>query len=383
MLSTQRPLWIWEYPEWPNLRWDSNTLAVLQRRVTLLEGELIGAARGVTGDPRAQELDGMLSNILSSAAIEGETLDANSVRSSLAKRLNLTSDYSTSSPSEEGIVRVLMDATSGANDQLTKTRLMTWHAWLFPAGSSSADGLIVGDWRGDEPMQVVSGPINKRRVHFEAPPRDRVDLEMARFLEWINSASVREQIPPEVMSALAHLWFVTIHPFDDGNGRIARAIGDFVLARADGSVARWFSLPTAIFADRKNYYAQLENAQKHSPSAITEWIQWYLMTMASAITQTVKDIESTVHKTRLWNDLKDLAVNDRQRKVLNKLLDSESPASFKLTRQRYQSMASVPTATATRDIRALVDMGVIEPVGGTTGRGVGYNLCAKWTGKNY
>ncbi|MEX0603748.1 MAG: Fic family protein [Marinobacter sp.] len=378
MVSTQRPRWIWEYPEWPELGWSGSDIGMILRRVTLLEGELIGAAGGLAGGERAQELDGMLSNILSSAAIEGERLDANSVRSSLAKRLNLASDGSPMSPDEEGIVQVLMDATSRKDNQITKSRLLEWHTWLFPADSPSADGIIVGDWRGDDPMRVVSGPINKRRVHYEAPPRDRVDQEMDSFIAWVNSSTVREQVPPEIMSALAHLWFVTIHPFDDGNGRIARAIGDFVLARADGSVARWFALPTAIYADRRGYYSMLENTQKNSPVDVTPWVRWYLSTMELAITRTVTRIRATVDKTRLWKKLETMPVNDRQRKVLNKMLDSEVPGTFKLTRQRYQSMTKSPSATATRDIRSLVDMGVIETMGGSTGRGVGYQLTSDW-----
>lgn len=363
--------WIWEHRDWPNFGWNEARLADPLANAHRKEGRVSQAAIDSAEDTRRAQLDAMLSNILNSAAIEGERLDAESVRSSLARRLGLpTAGLSAPQAESEGMVQMLMDATEASDKPLTKARLMRWHRLLFPGSSADHGGIRIGAWRGPEPMQVVSGPHSRRRVHFQAPPRERVAGEMSAFFNWLKLS--KSELDPVVRAGVAHLWFVTIHPFDDGNGRIARAISDFVLAQSDAVSVRCYALSAAIMDRRKRYYGALEAAQRSSPVDITPWLLWFTETLEAAIDDALRRIQQTLVKTRFWAQISSADLNERMKKVLNRMLDAEEP--FKLTTRRYVSLTKVSKATATRDLQAMVQAGCIEPIPGAAGRSTGYRI---------
>jgi len=314
-------------------------------------------------------LAALTDDVVKTSEIEGEQLNVESVRSSIARRLGV--DIGALAPVDrhvEGVVEMVLDATANCHAPVSQQRLFGWHAALFPTGYSNLSTIRVGGWRDDAsgPMQVVSGPIGRRRVHFEAPPADRLEAETGRFLDWVNGASTE---PPLLKAGLGHLWFVTLHPFDDGNGRIARAIGDLLLARADGSPQRFYSLSAQIQRERSAYYDILERTQKRSMD-VTEWLAWFLDTLHRAVQQAQQELDAVLVKTRYWQRWATLPLNERQVKLLNRLLDG---FEGKLTSSKWAAIAKCSPDTALRDISDLLERGVLRK-SDAGGRSTSYEL---------
>ncbi len=314
------------------------------------------------------QLSTLTQDVVKSSEIEGERLDADEVRSSIASRLGL--EYAgTSVPSRhvEGIVEMMLDASQNFAEPLTERRLLGWHAALFPTGHSGLHKIAVGEWRkpGSDPMQVVSGPIGREKVHFEAPVAAKLETEMATFLRWFETATV----DPVLRSGIAHLWFVTIHPFADGNGRIARAITDLALTRSDETAERFYSMSAQIEAERKAYYDKLEAAQK-TGLEITPWLTWFLECLHRAIESAEEKLQLALQKRRLWECIDSALVNERQRKVVNRLFEG---FDGKLTTSKYAKLAKCSPDTALRDIKELIERGVLQQDAGG-GRSTNYSL---------
>jgi Fic family protein len=308
-------------------------------------------------------------DVLKSSEIEGEQLDADQVRSSVARRLGM--DIAGLKPADrhvEGVVEMMIDATQRFDQPLTQDRLFGWHASLFPTGRSGMHPIMIGGWRDDRtaPMQVVSGPVGRERVHFEAPAAERLDVEMRRFLEWFNGGAATE---PVLKAALAHLWFVTIHPFDDGNERIARAIADMALARSERSSQRFYSMSAEIREARADYYRILEQTQRGTMD-VTPWMDWFLLCLTRAIAGAQTALSSVIATARYWERLRDVPLNERQRLVINRLLGN---FEGKLTTSKWAALTKSSPDTALRDIQQLVERGILvrNPAGG---RSTSYSL---------
>jgi Fic family protein len=363
--------YIHELADWPDFTWDTQALAQTLSAVRHKQGKHLGKMEALGFDLRTEASVTALTNeIVKSSAIEGEQLDTNEVRSSIARKLGLdVAGLPAPGREVEGIVEVMLDATQNFQQPLTHDRLYGWHAALFPAGRSGMHQITVGAWRKDEqgPMQVVSGAIGKERVHFQAPTADRLDVEMSRFLEWFNASSDMDLV---LKAAVAHLWFVTIHPFDDGNGRIARAIADMVLSRADGSKDRFYSMSSRIEAERKEYYIRLESAQRGSLD-ITSWLVWFLDCLDRAIDASDTMLASVLHKARVWQRINTSPVNERQRKAINRMLQHDWEGNMNTS--KYARLAKCSQDTALRDIKELMARGVlVQNEGG--GRSTSYRL---------
>ena len=362
--------YIHQLAAWPNFRWDGTRLAAPLAAVRHTQGRLIGRMEAL-GFPFRQEavLQTLTSDVVKTSEIEGEKLDADAVRSSLARKLGI--DIGALKPPDrhaEGIVEIMMDATSNYPDPLTEERLFAWHAALFPTGRSGMGRIRVGGWRDDAhgPMEVVSGPIGRETVHYEAPPAGRLAAEMDAFLVWFNRA---EDADPVLKAALAHLWFVTVHPFDDGNGRIARAIADMQLARSEGSPQRFYSMSAQIREERRAYYEILERTQKGTLD-ITPWMGWFLGCMARAIDGAYAALENVLARARFWERIGGISINERQSVVLNRLLDG---FEGKLTTAKWAKLAKCSHDTALRDIQDLIGHGIlVQNPGG--GRSASYSL---------
>lgn len=356
-------MYIHELEAWPRFYWDSQRLAEPLAAVRHRQGLLLGRMEALGIDLRQEAtLETLMSDVLKTSEIEGEKLDADQVRSSIARRLGL--DIGALKPADrnvEGIVEMTLDATGRYTAPLTAERLFSWHAALFPTGHSSMSKITVGAWRDDAngPMEVVSGPIGKERVHFQAPAASRIDGEMQPFLKWFNA---KADIDPVLKAALAHLWFVTIHPFDDGNGRIARAIGDMALARSENSPQRFYSLSAQIRQERAAYYQLLERTQNGTMD-VTPWLEWFLDCLGRAIDGAQTILAAVLNKARFWQAAAGVTINHRQRIILNRLLDG---FEGKLTTSKYAKIAKCSQDTALRDILSLVDAGLLarNPEGG-------------------
>ena len=356
-------MYIHELKDWPRVNWNRELLAEPLADVRHRQGRLIGHM-GALGFNLRQEaaLQTLTSDVLKSSDIEGEKLDAEQVRSSIARRLGL--DIGASKPADrnvEGIVDMMLDATRQYDQPLSAERLFAWHASLFPTGRSGMTTIRAGAWRDDStgPMKVVSGPVGKEHVHYQALPAPRVDGEMRAFLEWFNANADSD---PVLKAGLAHLWFVTIHPFDDGNGRIARTIADMALARSENSPQRFYSMSAQIRQERNAYYDILEETQKGTMN-ITPWMEWFLGCLGRAIDGSQTTLAAVLAKARVWDALAGVAINDRQRLVLNRLLDG---FEGKLTTSKYAKLAKCSQDTALRDILPLVERGILarNPKGG-------------------
>ena len=349
--------YIWQANDWPNWHFDLAILAQPMAEVSRAQGLLMGRLVDVGMALRDQaSLAALTEDVINTSEIEGERLNVESVRSSIARRLGV--DIGALAPVDrhvEGIVEMVIDATANHNAQVTQDRLFGWHAALFPTGYSGLSKINVGTWRNDAngPMQVVSGPIGRQQVYFEAPPADRLDAEMGRFLDWLNNASSPH---PLIKAGLGHLWFVTLHPFDDGNGRIARAIGDLLLARADGGPQRFYSLSAQIQRERKAYYDILEQTQKRSLE-VTEWLLWFLAALHRAVKQAQFTLDVVLAKARFWQHWATMPLSERQVKLLNKLLDG---FEGKLTSSKWATIAKCSPDTALRDINDLLTRGVLR-----------------------
>lgn len=362
--------YIHDLPAWPNLRWDqqrvTNQLAAVRHR----QGRLLGRMESLGFPLRAEAtLQTLTQDVLKSSEIEGEHLDQNQVRSSIARRLGL--DIGALTPADrnvEGAVEMMLDATQNHTAPLTADRLFAWHAALFPTGRSGLTRIAVGAWRDDHtgPMQVVSGPIGHERIHYQAPAASRIDQEMRAFLDWFNGD---DPVDPVVKAALAHLWFVTIHPFDDGNGRIARAIADMTLARSEHSSQRFYSMSSQIRRERNAYYDMLETTQK-SDLDITPWLQWFLGCLDRAFDDAETILVTVLQKARFRDTWATAPLNTRQREMINRLLEG---FDGKLTSSKWAKIAKTSQDTALRDIEDLVRTGILkkDPAGG---RSTSYSL---------
>lgn len=365
--------YIWQATDWPSWRYDLAALAQSLADVSRAQGLLMGRLADVGMALRDQaSLSALTEDVIKTSEIEGEQLNVESVRSSIARRIGV--DIGALAPVDrhvEGVVEMVLDATANCNAGVTRDRLFGWHAALFPTGYSGLVRINVGGWRDDTtgPMQVVSGPLGRQRMHFEAPPADRLQSETDRFINWANSASNE---PPLIKAGLAHLWFVTLHPFDDGNGRIARAVGDLFLARADGSPQRFYSLSAQIQRERKAYYDILERAQKQSLD-VTEWLAWFLETLHRAVDEAQHTLDAVLAKTRFWQRWAapgSAPLNERQVKLVNRLLDG---FEGKLTSSKWASIAKCSPDTALRDITDLLARGVLRK-SDAGGRSTSYEL---------
>ncbi|MBP9064137.1 MAG: Fic family protein [Aquabacterium sp.] len=365
--------YIWQTGDWPNWRFDLTALAQTMADVSRAQGLLMGRLADVGMALRDQaSLVTLTQDVIKTSEIEGEQLNLDSVRSSIARRLGVDiGALATVDRHVEGVVEMVLDATANCNAPVTRDRLFGWHAALFPTGYSGLTRINVGSWRDDAtgPMQVVSGPLGRQKVHFEAPPPDRLVAETDRFLTWANSTSNE---PPLIKAALAHLWFVTLHPLDDGNGRIARAVGDLFLARADGGPQRFYSLSASIQRERKAYYDILERTQKQSLD-VTEWLAWFLNTLHRAVDQAQVTLDAVLAKTRFWQRLAapgSAPLNERQVKLVNRLLEG---FEGKLTSSKWAAIAKCSPDTALRDIADLQVRGVLRK-SDAGGRSTSYEL---------
>lgn len=371
-MSPEIPRWIWQHPDWPRFHWRDAEVQPCLRRARLCLGILLGKAGGLpeTAGPSAA-LDTLLQNILSSSAIEGERLNAHSVRSSLANRLGVCEEapYPVSDRSE-GVAQLMLDAIGQADAPLTLERLFQWHCWLFPVFDPVWQRVLPGCLRGEEPMQVVSGRLDRPTVHFEAPPRARLEAELADFLAWFRASGEDAALDPLLRAGLCHFYFVTLHPFDDGNGRITRALTDMALVQADRQAIRLYSVSAAILARRRDYYRVLEQCQRAGLD-ITDWLVWFLETVMQAVQTAEAALERTLARTRFWRRHQGEGLSAAQVKVLNRLLDGgEDGFPLGISAAQYAAVAKVSKATATRHLAELVEKGCLErlPGGGRSTR---------------
>lgn len=369
-MNSGERLYIWQADDWPQWRYDLSALTGPLTDVSRAQGLLLGRLADVGMALRDQaSLAALTEDVVKTSEIEGEVLNVQSVRSSIARRMGV--DIGAVAPVDrhvEGVVEMVLDATTRASAPLTAERLFGWHAALFPTGYSGMTRIAVGQWRTDAegPMQVVSGHMGRRKVHFHAPSAEVLTAETDRFLAWANAETGE---PMLIKAGLAHLWFVTLHPFDDGNGRIARAVGDLFLARADGSPQRFYSLSSQIQRERKDYYEVLERTQKGTVD-VTGWLSWFLGTLGRAIVSSQTTLDAVLVKARFWQRWAGQSLNERQVKLLNRLLDG---FDGKLTSSKWAVIAKCSPDTALRDITHLLDLGVLRKAPGG-GRSTGYEL---------
>ena len=358
--NAKRAIYIWQHVDWPNFTWNTSLVEPLQHSVQERQARLLGKLEALGFDMQKQTaLESMTEDVIRSSEIEGELLNRDSVRSSIARHLGVNlpsiggSDHYT-----EGVVQVAIDAVKNCQAQLDKERLCNWHAALFPTGRSGMYRITVADWRrGNEPMLVVSGAMGKERVHYEAPISSNVPLEMDRFLQWFNGDKPTNQL---LKAAIAHLWFVAVHPFDDGNGRLTRTLTDMLIAR--GSGMQCYSVSAEILKSRKEYYSILEQTTCGDMD-ITKWLLWFLQRIEAAIITSEQNLSGVLRKTDFWNRHADDDFNERQRKIINRLYDGfEGP----LTSGKWAKICHCSPDTALRDINALVDKGILikTPSGG-------------------
>jgi len=356
-------MYIYQRQDWPQFRWNQPRLAELLAAVRFRQGKLIGHMQALGFSLREEAmLQTLTQEVIKSSEIEGEVLDQDQVRSSIARRLGI--DIAGSVPSDrnvEGVVEMMLDATQNFNLTLTDERLFGWHAALFPTARSGMQKITVGAWRTGEkgPMQVVSGSIGREKIHYRAPKAPQLDYEMDAFLAWFNQPQANDAV---IKAALAHLWFVTIHPFEDGNGRIARAIADMQLARADDSPQRFYSMSSQIRKERNDYYEILEKTQKGDID-VTEWLQWFLNCLHRALLSTSDILSNVMKKAKFREKYLQANLNERQQVMLGKMLDG---IEGKMPSSKWAKMAKCSQDTATRDIQDLIEKGILEkePAGG-------------------
>lgn len=366
--------YIWQHADWPAWRFDASVLAESLAKVSRNQGLLLGrmADAGLLLRDHATLLV-LSEEVLKTSAIEGEHFQPESVRSSIARRMGLDiGDLAPKDRHADGVVDMLLDATEQYADNLSADRLLAWHRALFPDGQSGLTPIRVGQWRDDAngAMQVVSGPLHRQRVHFEALAATQLSAELARFLHWLNHDSSQNAL---LKAGLAHLWFLTLHPFDDGNGRIARAICEMLLARADGSAKRFYSLSAQIQRERRGYYEILERSQKGSLD-VTEWLVWFLQQLDAAISNAQQLLDSVLFKVRFWRHWSETPLHARHIKVLNRLLDG---FDGKLTSSKWAALAKCSADTALRDISELLALGVLQKAE-AGGRSTAYELSRPW-----
>lgn len=358
--------WIWTQPDWPHFVWQAEALTEPLRQVLQAQGELFGRAQSAHEAEGPEALDALLQNLIASSAIEGETLNAESVRSSLAHRLGVAQPaIGRRTAQTEGLAELIVNVTGDLASPLTPERLFHWHALLFADAPPDAfDRLRIGAWRGDSPMRVVSGRLDAPTIHYQAPPREGLEAQMATFFDWFNTHRTDASLDPVLRAGIAHLYFVTLHPFEDGNGRLARAIADLALAQSDQRTIRLFACAASILARRKQYYDILEQTQR-GPLDITPWLAWFLSTLLDALHNALAQTDSVLAKARFWRAHADQGLNEAQVKVLNRLLaGGEGNFPLGISAAQYQTVAKVSKATATRHLAELVEKGCLRSVGG-------------------
>ena len=364
----KQAIYLWQQAGWPHFEWRAEDTITLLGEVRNLLGQLSGRMTVIGLSDQTKQADALTAEIIGSSQIEGVLLNADSVRSSVARHLGLLSDGAHYDHYTEGIVNVMMEATQHAQDPLTPERLFGWHAALFPTGYSNGIKITAGAWRrGDEPMQVVSGAMGKEKVHFEAPPSSAVPGMMEEFLDWLNTPSSTDEL---IRAAIAHLWLVTIHPFDDGNGRLTRTVTERMLARTDGCSKRYYSLSAEIMRQRKAYYEALEKAQHSRDMDVTSWLVWFLSALTEALRGAILATDRTLQKAAFWNSHRHLDFNERQRKVLNQLWDG---FEGNLTTQKWAKIAHCSQDTALRDIDDLIAKSILRKTS-QGGRSTSYEL---------
>ena len=368
------PTYIHELPNWPRFTWNQGEVSRSLSAVRHQQGRLIGRMESLGLDLRQQAvLRTLTEEVVKTSEIEGEKLDAEQVRSSIARRLGLDAAGLRQPDREiEGIVEMMLDATRHYDQPLTAERLFAWHASLFPTGRSGMRRIRAGAWRDDTtgPMQVVSGPIGRERVHFEALAASRLDHEISVFLDWFNAPAETDNV---LKAALAHLWFVTMHPLDDGNGRVARAIADMLLARSEQSSQRFYSMSAQIRHERADYYKVLERTQKDTLD-VTLWMQWFLRCLGRAIEGAQETLATVIRKARFWETVRTVPLNERQRMILNRLLDG---FEGKLTTSKWARIAKCSQDTALRDISGLLTHDILAR-GDAGGRSTSYEIARRF-----
>jgi Fic family protein len=362
-------MYIYQQDNWPDFIWHKSLIPLLGM-VRNLQGRMIGKMESLGFDLRSEAfLETLSLDVLKSSEIEGEILNVQQVRSSIARRLGLDiSGLVSSDRNVDGVVDLMLDATQNFDKELTIERLLGWHSALFPAGKSGMHKILVGKWRDDStgPMQVVSGAMGKEKVHYQAPDAIVIEKEMNAFIEWLNS---EEELDLVIKAGLAHFWFVTIHPFEDGNGRIARAITDMLLSKSDGISQRFYSMSAQIRVERKEYYKILEKSQKGTID-VTVWLEWFLNCLKNALNTSEQNIARVLHKHKFWNEHATEVLNNRQVLMLNKLLDG---FNGKLTSSKWAKIAKCSADTALRDINDLMNKEILQK-DKAGGRSTNYNL---------
>jgi len=371
-MARQAPKWIWEQSDWPAFRWDDRALAQSLAGLRRAQGALLARTDALLDADRTDALkEFLIREGLDTSRIEGEVLDPNAVRSSVMRRLGMaTAGLPGPEPRVEGLIAMLMDATTVHDQPLDLVRLYRWQAGLFPQDRLGIRHIRTGELRGDDPMQVVSGPEGRERVHYEAPPRAVLEVELAAYLDWFGES--QGTMDGLLRAGLAHLWFETLHPFEDGNGRVGRAVAEMAIAQDEGRDMRSFSLSGQLMRERDAYYAQLEAAQR-SDLDVTPWLAWFLEQLSAAVAEAGAALDGTLQRARFWMRHRDLDLNARQRKVLNRMLDEE-PQGFEggMTNRKYRSIANTSFQTATRDLADLVEKGCLLVTG--AGRSTAYRL---------
>ena len=366
-----RNMWIWQQDNWPNFVWDNQRIGVRLREVRLNQGILLGKITSQSADQTQTMLDTLLANIVHSSAIEGEKLNAFSVRSSLANKLGVSEERPFPTTEQtDGLAEIMLDAVQNLTEPLALDRILHWHDRLFPQGYTMFNPVIGGQLRGDTPMQVVSGRIDRPTVHFEAPSRDILDAELDAFITWFNDSLTDATLDPLLRAAITHLWFITLHPLDDGNGRITRLLTDLALAQAEQQSVRFYAMSVGILANRKHYYEILERTQKGGLD-ISEWLMWFLDTLDETFTGVFAEVDQTVYKTNYWRSIDQTKLTTEQVKVLNRMLDGDF--SEGINASHYQKVAKVSSATATRHLNALIEHGCLVK-SGSGGRSTRYLL---------
>lgn len=360
-------MYLHEHDNWTSFTWDESTILPKLEQVRLAQGRLLGMAASIGFELKADvEVNALSEEVVASSEIEGVRLDPAKVRSSVSRQLGLEPPGSTADTHDvDGAVSVMLDATQNFEQPVTEDRILGWHNALFPTGYSGLRKIHVACYRS-ETMQVVSGPVGHEKVHFQAVPPEQVAGSMDALLHWLNAPAAADSI---LRAGIAHLWFLTIHPFDDGNGRIARALAELMLARSDGSPQRFYSMATYILTHRKDYYRKLEQAQRGS-SDITGWLDWFLDAVAGSLTHSMKEIEGVIARSAFWHAIDSATLNDRQRKMLHQL---HGGFEGKLTASKWAKICKVSPDTALRDINDLIDRGILarSPEGG---RSTSYEL---------
>lgn len=365
--------WIWKQPNWTTFTWEDTSILPLTRHIHQKIGILLGQSQH-NPDKEHLTLDNLIANLVSSSAIENETLNVYSLRSSLARQLGVSLEQPyPSSERSDGLANIMLDALNNFEQDLSVERLFQWHQWLFNETDWTMQRIRIGQLRGHEPMQVVSGRIDYPTVHFEAPPREGLEQRLDEFIQWFNSSRTDALLDPLIRAGITHLWFVTLHPFDDGNGRITRTLTDLALAQMDQQSIRLYAMSPIILNKRKSYYEILEATQKGN-SDITAWLLWFLQALNESLEQTLKRIEWTLLKSTFWQRFSDVDLQEGQRKVLNRLLDGgENGFEHGISASQYQKVAKVSRATATRHLTDLLEKGCIVKLDGG-GRNTRYQV---------